>query len=162
MGEQMRTTRARDLFASIRKDNPKIQEAERKLGPKLILARNVLRLRAQRGWTQQALADHAAMRQPRIAEIESARSNTQIETLMRLSDALGVPPYALLQPFEDRVKGRGRMQEVSVGPCLKSRDVPHAWIGPDENTAQLVSMTEHFNQRGRRYEISSCPGSIDV
>jgi ribosome-binding protein aMBF1 (putative translation factor) len=89
--------RARDVFAAIREDVPGFAQAERELGSRLVVARNVLRLRIQRGMTQQQLAQALGVKQPRIAQLESADANLQIDTLDRLAAVFGVEPARLLQ-----------------------------------------------------------------
>lgn len=59
--------------------------------PKGWMAVNVWRVREARGMTQQALAEAAGMKQPRIAEIERGDANPRLETLARLAWALQVP-----------------------------------------------------------------------
>jgi ribosome-binding protein aMBF1 (putative translation factor) len=91
-------SRSEDVFATISEEVPGFAQAERELGSRLVVARNVMRLRIQRGWTQQQLAREMGVTQPRIAQIESAAANVQIDTLDRLAVAFGVEPARLLQP----------------------------------------------------------------
>src|SRR5687768_3294429 len=90
--------RAADVFATIREETPEFAQAEKELGSRLVVARNVMRLRIQRGWTQQQLARALGVTQPRIAQIESAGANVQIDTLDRLAAVFGVEPARLLHP----------------------------------------------------------------
>jgi ribosome-binding protein aMBF1 (putative translation factor) len=89
---------AADVFATIREDVPEFAQAEKELGSRLVVARNVMRLRMQRGWTQQQLAQALGVTQPRIAQIESASANVQIDTLDRLATVFSIEPARLLQP----------------------------------------------------------------
>src|SRR5688572_5525013 len=91
-------TRAADVFAAIRDEVPGFAQAEKELGSRRVVARNVMRLRIQRGWTQQQLAREMGVTQPRVAQIESAGANVQIDTLDRLAAVFGVEPARLLQP----------------------------------------------------------------
>jgi transcriptional regulator with XRE-family HTH domain len=61
-----------------------------------VLARNVRRLRAVRGMTQEQLADRTELRQAHISEIESASANLTLDRLQSLAIALGVRPMDLL------------------------------------------------------------------
>ncbi|HEX5726479.1 MAG TPA: helix-turn-helix transcriptional regulator [Longimicrobiaceae bacterium] len=90
-------SRAKDVFTAIEEDVPELAHAEQELGSRLVVARNVTRLRIQRGYTQQRLAQELGVRQPRIAQIEGARANLQIDTLDRLAAVFGVEPASLLQ-----------------------------------------------------------------
>jgi transcriptional regulator with XRE-family HTH domain len=97
---------ARELFAS----NPEIAKAERKMGSRLTIARNVLRLRARIGITQTELARRAGMAQPRIAEIEAGGANTTVDTLDKLAAAFGVDTSSLLKA--PRVSEGARKEET--------------------------------------------------
>jgi len=55
-----------------------------------ILARNVRRLRTERGLSQEELAQEVGLRQAQISEIESGSNNITIDNLHRLAVALGV------------------------------------------------------------------------
>ncbi|MBI4273173.1 MAG: helix-turn-helix domain-containing protein [Rhizobiales bacterium] len=54
-----------------------------------ILARNLRRLRLAKGITQEALADAADVRQALISELESSKIDVRLDTLQRVSHALG-------------------------------------------------------------------------
>ncbi|HEX2210855.1 MAG TPA: helix-turn-helix transcriptional regulator [Longimicrobium sp.] len=102
-------SRASDVFAAIEEEVPALARVEKELGSRLVVARNVLRLRMQRGLTQQQLAQMLGVKQPRVAQIESASANLQIDTIDRLAAVFGVEPARLLQaespsekPHEER------------------------------------------------------------
>lgn len=57
---------------------------------------NVMRIRQERGLTQQQLAERAGLKQPRIAEIERSDANPTLLTISRIAHALGVTPDRLL------------------------------------------------------------------
>jgi len=96
MSLRSRAVSARDLAAEVRRENPAVAVAEEELST--VLARNVLRLRNQRGMTQRDLARALGISQPRIAEIEGARTTARIDTVGRLAAAFGVEPWTLLKP----------------------------------------------------------------
>jgi ribosome-binding protein aMBF1 (putative translation factor) len=83
-------SRAREAFAKIRAATPEVGAAEEDLGLRLTIARNVLRLRVQRGYTQAQLAERMSVRQPRIAQIEAGAADLRVSTLARLAEVLGV------------------------------------------------------------------------
>lgn len=56
---------------------------------KRILARNLRRLRFERGWSQDDLAAEAGVRQALISAIEVETANPTLETLDRVASALG-------------------------------------------------------------------------
>jgi transcriptional regulator with XRE-family HTH domain len=105
---------ARELFASIRDENPEIAKVERQMGSRLLIARNVLRLRARIGITQTELARRAQMAQPRIAEIEAGGVNTTVDTLDKLAAAFGVDAASLLK--SPRVSEGARKEEIITVP----------------------------------------------
>jgi ribosome-binding protein aMBF1 (putative translation factor) len=111
-------SRAEDVFAAIREEVPELIQAEKELGSRLVVARNVMRLRMQRGFTQQQLALELGVKQPRVAQIESAAANLQIDTLDRLAAVFGVEPARLLQAHEPAAvqrRPRQRKLEPSTG-----------------------------------------------
>jgi transcriptional regulator with XRE-family HTH domain len=54
------------------------------------LARNVRRLRRERGWTQDELASKVEIEQMAVSLIENSRSNPTLETLEAMAVVLGV------------------------------------------------------------------------
>jgi transcriptional regulator with XRE-family HTH domain len=54
------------------------------------LARNVVRLRKDRGWTQDELAAKLGIEQMAVSLIENARSNPTLEALEAIATCLGV------------------------------------------------------------------------
>ena len=54
------------------------------------LARNVLRLRKDKGWTQDELAAKLGIEQMAVSLIENARSNPTLETLEAIATCFGV------------------------------------------------------------------------
>jgi transcriptional regulator with XRE-family HTH domain len=55
-----------------------------------ILARNVRRLRLERGFSQEDLAAEASTRQALVSEIEAGDANPTLDSLARLAQALQV------------------------------------------------------------------------
>lgn len=60
------------------------------------LARNVKRWRAERGFTLDALAGRAGVSRGMLIQIEQARTNPSIGTIVKIGDALGVSVTTLL------------------------------------------------------------------
>jgi len=60
------------------------------------VGRNIKRLRRQRGWTQQSLADRVGIHQVYVAQIEGAAREVSLEMLGRVAKALRVRPGRLL------------------------------------------------------------------
>lgn len=55
-----------------------------------LFGKNVLRIRTEKGLTQEQLAEEAKISQVQIARIESGKLNTSISTVSAIADALGV------------------------------------------------------------------------
>jgi transcriptional regulator with XRE-family HTH domain len=61
------------------------------------LARNVKRVRAERGLTLDGLAARAGVSRGMLIQIEQARTNPSVGTVVRVADALGVSAARLLE-----------------------------------------------------------------
>jgi transcriptional regulator with XRE-family HTH domain len=62
-----------------------------------LLALNVLRLRNELGWSQEALAFEAGLHRTFIAHVERQARNISIDNIERIALALGVPIADLLR-----------------------------------------------------------------
>jgi transcriptional regulator with XRE-family HTH domain len=62
-----------------------------------VLAKNMRRLRATRGLTQEALAHDAGMNRTYLSAIERAERNVSIDNIERIAKALAVKPWQLLK-----------------------------------------------------------------
>jgi transcriptional regulator with XRE-family HTH domain len=60
------------------------------------LARNLRRLRAQHGLSQEELADRAGLHRTYVGSVERCERNISIDNIERLAGALGVSASALL------------------------------------------------------------------
>lgn len=63
------------------------------------IGQNVQKLREQRGWSQKELARHADLSQGQVSLIERGTGNPTIESLNKLSVALGVAAIVLIIGF---------------------------------------------------------------
>lgn len=66
----------------------------------------IRRLREQRGITQEVLSGLAAISRSHLAEIETGRTNANVETLWKISEALGMRCSELLQAVEQALEGK--------------------------------------------------------
>lgn len=66
-----------------------------------LLALNLVRLRALRGWSQEALAHESGLHRTFIAHVERQVRNASIDNVERLADALGVSVAAMFEPPPD-------------------------------------------------------------
>jgi transcriptional regulator with XRE-family HTH domain len=63
-----------------------------------ILARNVIRLREARKWSQEALGFEAKLHRTFIAHVEREARNISLDNIEKIAIALGVPVHELLAP----------------------------------------------------------------
>jgi ribosome-binding protein aMBF1 (putative translation factor) len=70
--------------------DPAVAQSYAELEPRFAVIRQLIELREERGWTQRDLAEHAQMKQPQLARLETGQSQPKIETLQRLAQALGL------------------------------------------------------------------------
>ncbi|WP_271618962.1 helix-turn-helix domain-containing protein [Bradyrhizobium sp. CCBAU 51745] len=73
-----------------------------------LLARNIRRLRLQRDWSQDDLADAAGMRQALVSPLEVSTANPTLETLDKVAIALDVEVADLLMPIAKVFTGPSR------------------------------------------------------
>jgi transcriptional regulator with XRE-family HTH domain len=95
------------------------------------LARNVKRLRTERGHTLDALAARSGVSRGMVVQIEQARTNPSVGTVVRLADALGVSIARLLDYAEGPV--------VRLVPA--DRAVP-LWTTPAGSSGTLLAGVE--------------------
>lgn len=67
-----------------------------------LVGRNVLRLRQQKGLTQEQFAERSGFSQQYISGLERGQRNPTIVTLHELAQALGVSHLELLKPDRGR------------------------------------------------------------
>jgi len=73
-----------------------------------MLARTLAALRAERGWSLDQLAARSGVSKGVLVSLEQARSNPNLATLARVSDAFGLPVTRLLDgPLEANVRITG-------------------------------------------------------
>lgn len=63
-----------------------------------ILASNLIRLRREKGWSQEALAFEAGLHRTFVAHVERQARNISLDNLERLAKALSVHIHELLLP----------------------------------------------------------------
>ncbi|GMV14134.1 MAG: hypothetical transcriptional regulator [Polyangiaceae bacterium] len=84
-----------------------------------ILGVNVRRLRGERGWSLQHLADESGVSRAMLGQIELGQSAPTINVLWKISSALSVPFSALLSQVEDSPV---TVLSASRSRTLRSRD----------------------------------------
>jgi transcriptional regulator with XRE-family HTH domain len=65
--------------------------------PRLTLARNLRRLRAERGISQEELADLAGLHRTYVGSIERSERNVSIDNIGKLAAAFGIATSNLLE-----------------------------------------------------------------
>ncbi|WP_312052049.1 helix-turn-helix domain-containing protein [Brevundimonas diminuta] len=65
---------------------------------RLLVGRNLKRIRVERGLTQEELAERSGFSQQYISDMERGRRNPTIVSLWELAQAIGVTPVDLITP----------------------------------------------------------------
>lgn len=63
-----------------------------------LLANNVVRLRAEKAWSQEMLAFESGLHRTFIAHVERQARNISIDNIEKIAIALEVEPFELLAP----------------------------------------------------------------
>lgn len=66
-------------------------------GSRVVLALNLIRLRRDKGWSQEALAFEAGLHRTFVAHVERRVRNISLDNLDKLAQALGVTAADLLR-----------------------------------------------------------------
>lgn len=72
-----------------------------------ITGRIIRELREQRGLTQEVLSGLAVVSRSHLAEIETGHTNANVETLWRISEALGMKMSDLIRMVELAIERKG-------------------------------------------------------
>ena len=72
-----------------------------------ITGRIIRELREQRGLTQEVLSGLAAVSRSHLAEIETGHTNANVETLWRISEALGMKMSDRIRMGEQAIEREG-------------------------------------------------------
>ncbi|MGH3301739.1 MAG: helix-turn-helix domain-containing protein [Streptosporangiaceae bacterium] len=94
------------------------------------LARIVAALRAERGWSFDALAGRSGVSKGVLVGVEQGRSNPNLATLARIGDAFGVPVTRLLEGADE-----------SVVRVSSQRDARVLWTGSAGGTGTILAAT---------------------
>src|SRR6478752_9436136 len=95
------------------------------------LARTLQSLRAERGWSLDQLAARSGVSKGVLVALEQARSNPNLATLARISDAFGVPVTLLVD--------LGGEPAVQISSPDASRVL---WRGPSGGTGTIIGATD--------------------
>ena len=84
-------------------NDPSFRKEYEALAEEFAVAKEVIRLRKSRGWTQKQLAEHAHTPQPAIARLESGNyKNLTLSFLRKLGAALVAVPVVHMQTVRTR------------------------------------------------------------
>ena len=62
-----------------------------------IVARNMRRLRAERGWSQEYLANESGLNRTYLSAVERSEQNISVDNLYRVAQGFGVESWMLLK-----------------------------------------------------------------
>ena len=99
----MTRTRASRPFKEYHEEqmrDPEFAAACRALEPEFQVAREVIRLRLQRGLSQEELAQRVGTGQPNISRLERATTNPSLRFLRRVASALDAEVEIRFRPLE--------------------------------------------------------------
>lgn len=75
------------------------------LSARQVLANNIRRMRAERGWSQEELAHRAGLHRTFVAHVERQVRNISLDNIERLASAFGVEPWLLLRGSDAPTEG---------------------------------------------------------
>jgi transcriptional regulator with XRE-family HTH domain len=84
---------------------------------KLVLAANVRRLRYDRGWTQEQLAERVALSARYVGAIERGQVSPSVTVLGRLAEVLSMEPSELIRRHKGKSASR---QRAKSGPVSRT------------------------------------------
>jgi transcriptional regulator with XRE-family HTH domain len=76
-------------------------QSKKRVSAREALAANIVALRHERGWSQEALAFECGLHRTFVAHVERLSRNISLDNVERLALALGVEPFELLKPRTD-------------------------------------------------------------
>lgn len=62
-----------------------------------VVARNMRRLRAERGWSQEFLAHEAGLNRTYLSAVERSEQNISLDNLYRVASGFGIEAWLLLK-----------------------------------------------------------------
>lgn len=95
------------------------------------IARNLRGLRTRRGFTLDAFAARCGVSRGMLIQIEQARTNPSIATIVRIADALGVSVARLVEP-----------DDAPAIRVVRGGDTVELWRGAPGSSATLLIGTE--------------------
>lgn len=81
----------------------------------IALGRAVRELRHSQGHSQEGFADKAGMHRTYVGGIERGERNVSFATILKLADALALPPSVLVQRYE-AIRMAGGRERPGAGP----------------------------------------------
>jgi predicted transcriptional regulator len=97
----MKTYSYKDVLEEELQD-PEFRRAYEESEEEFAVAKEIIRLRLARGWTQRELAERAHTSQPAVARLESGNyRNVSLSFLRKLGAALGAVPVVHMEPVTD-------------------------------------------------------------
>jgi transcriptional regulator with XRE-family HTH domain len=112
-------------------DEPQTNAEYERLGPLYDLISQVIRLRHERGLTQEEVALRMGTRQPAIARFESGRVEPSFRFLSALAEALDARLIVQLEPQSDGHATKVNSTTVLASEAVLGRD----WDRPEEDEA---------------------------
>ena len=84
-----------------------------------VLAKNMRRLRAERGFSQEELAHECGINRTYLSSVERSERNVSIDNIARIADGLGVEAWRLLRcPSSDDLRHVAGLQKGGSGSSV--------------------------------------------
>ncbi|HEX5657938.1 MAG TPA: XRE family transcriptional regulator [Polyangiales bacterium] len=134
---------------------------ERVHGVLPLVAKNLRRLRTNKGFSLERLARASGVSRAMLSQIELSRSAPTINTLWRIASALGIPFSALLGASEEQqpvvLRNEGAARLSSADGTFLSRPLFPFGQGPRKNEFYELQLAGH----GREDAVAHPPGAIE-
>jgi transcriptional regulator with XRE-family HTH domain len=110
-------------------------------------------LRKARGWSQERFADVCGVHRTYMGHLERGEKNVSFNTLVRLSDALGIAMSELLaekpgEPGRKRTPGHAKIHPDDLNGVI--RELNQRRIVLEETAGALKAVTEVLRTRQKR------------
>ncbi|MDQ7905518.1 XRE family transcriptional regulator [Phytohabitans sp. ZYX-F-186] len=125
------------------------------------VAGHVRALRTARGWSLDELAGRSGVSKGMVVQIEAARTNPSVGTLVRIADAFGVTIARLLEPAEERTV---RISDAESAPQLwRGGEGGYGRLLRGMNDPSFVELWEWRLAPGERHTSENhMPGTREV
>lgn len=114
-----------------------------------LLARSVLRLLKEKGWTQKYFAEVLGLDPPQITRMVQGKYQPRGDTLAKVAEAFGIPVAELLTTELAKKPKHGKLDPVKEADSSKIRRVPDlGWVGAGLRIDPMTETSEFVEVAG--------------